>query len=87
MTPFEKLKLPANFEIVTAAEFLAALQPSRDIRRIGSRRVLFHLRPSAIAHRPNPSQKGGNPSAETLGKPAGEFWQRRGYEKYQTRKG
>ena len=36
MTPFEKLKLPPNFEVVTAAEFLAALQPSQNIRRIRS---------------------------------------------------
>jgi hypothetical protein len=39
MTEFEKLKLPPSFEIVTVAEFLAALQPARDIARIGSKIV------------------------------------------------
>lgn len=40
MTPFEKLKLPANFEVVTAAEFLAALQPSQNIQRIGPSKII-----------------------------------------------
>ena len=34
-----QLQLPPNFEIVSAAEFLAALQPSRDIQRVGSKVV------------------------------------------------
>jgi hypothetical protein len=35
----KKLSLPPNFEVVSAAEFLAALQPARDIAQIGSKIV------------------------------------------------
>jgi hypothetical protein len=39
MTEFEKLKLPSNCVVLTAAEFLASVQPARDITRIGSKIV------------------------------------------------
>jgi hypothetical protein len=34
-----KLKLPPNFQVLTAAEFFATVEPSRDITRIGIRPI------------------------------------------------
>jgi hypothetical protein len=52
VTPFEKLKLPPNFEVVSTAEFLAALQPSRNIRQFKSKIIAIGVRRSnKLAHK------------------------------------